>query len=318
MPLSSIEAWHRRARTLTFVAWLLGAAVWPIPGWPITPIELAVTIDDLPTTGTLPPGTTRMAIVDQMIDTLRRHAVPGVHGFVNGGQVYDNPELEKILLAWRKGGFLLGNHTFSHLDLNRVGADDFVADIERNESLLARLSPPWSARYFRYPYLHQGDTAEKQSTVRRWLASRGYGIAPVTVYVEHWEWSDAHARCVARQDEPAIRQVKDTYLEASKARLAWARALSAQLFKRQIKHILLLHADALDAAVLDDLLRAHRDDGADLVGLESALQDPAYAMHQDAPGDGDHTFLVQVARARGVDVPFLKAGAPPVIGGLCR
>ena len=116
------------------MAWLLGAAVWPIPGWPITPIELAVTIDDLPTTGTLPPGTTRMAIVDQMIDTLRRHAVPGVHGFVNGGQVYDNPELEKILLAWRKGGFLLGNHTFSHLDLNRVGADDFVADIERNES----------------------------------------------------------------------------------------------------------------------------------------------------------------------------------------
>src|SRR5512144_2051410 len=49
--------------------------------------EIAITVDDLPTHGVLPPGTTRLTVAATMIDALRRHAVPGVYGFVNGGQV---------------------------------------------------------------------------------------------------------------------------------------------------------------------------------------------------------------------------------------
>ena len=318
MPSSWTESGRRWPRLPVLVACLVAAAASPLPAMAVTHTELAVTIDDLPTTGTLPPGTTRVAIADQMIDTLRRHAVPGVYGFVNGGQVHDYPELEHILLAWTKGGLLLGNHTFSHLDLDRVSATEFIADIERNEPILVRLAPPGSGKYFRYPYLHQGNAPEK-SAVRRWLTSRGYRIAPVTVYVEHWEWSDAYARCVARQDGPAVTRVKEMYLEAARARLDWARVLSAQLFKRQVKHVLLLHVDALDAAVLDDLLRLHQAGGATLIGLESALQDPAYASYEDATEDGDHTFLVQVARAQGVaDIPSIRAGTPPEIRRICR
>src|SRR5262252_9770735 len=317
MPSSSIDPSRRRGRRRALLTWFLAALLGLFPAVATAHTELAVTIDDLPTTGTLPVGTTRVAIVEQMIEVLRRHAVPGVYGFTNGGQLLDNPEFESILIAWQKGGFFLGNHTLSHLDLDRVSAGEFVADIERNEPLLARLSPR-SEKLFRYPYLHQGHAAEKRAAVRTWLESRGYRIAPVTVYVEHWEWSDAYARCVARQDGPATKWVRDRYLETAKARLAWARKVSAQLFHRQIKHILLLHADALDAAILDDLLRAHQAEGISLIGLESALQDPAYAMDLDAAGDGDHTCLVQAARAQGVAIPFLRAGAPSVVDWICR
>ena len=317
MPSSSIDPSRRRGRRRALITWFLAAVLGLFPGLATAHTELAVTIDDLPTTGTLPAGTTRVSIVEQMIEVLRRYAVPGVYGFTNGGQLRENPAFENILLAWQKGGFFLGNHTLSHLDLDRVSAGEFVTDIERNETLLARLSPR-SEKLFRYPYLHQGHPAEKRSAVRSWLVSRGYRIAPVTVYVEHWEWSDAYARCVARQDGPAIRWVKDMYLETAKARLAWARQVSAQLFNRQIKHILLLHADAIDAAILDDLLRAHQAEGITLISLESALQDPAYAMYVDGTGDGDHTFLVQAARAQGVDIPSLRAGAPPAVDRTCR
>jgi len=305
---------RRRARLIT---WLLATVLGLLPGWATAHTELAVTIDDLPTTGALPPGITRAAIVEQIIEILRRHAVPGVYGFANGGQLHDNPEFESIFLAWRKGGFVLGNHTWSHLDLDRVSATEFVADIERNEALLTRLSPR-SEKLFRYPYLHQGQAAEKRSAVWDWLVSRGYRVAPATIYVEHWEWSDAYSRCIAREDGPTTKWVKDMYLETAKARLAWARQVSSRLFKRQIKHILLLHADALDAAILDDLLRAHQAEGITLISLESALQDPAYAMDLDAAGDGDHTFLVQAARAQGVAIPFLRAGAPSVVDWICR
>ena len=315
MPSSSIDPSRRRRRAL--VTWFLALVFGLFPAVATAQTELAVTIDDLPTTGALPPRITRAAIVEQMIEILRGHAVPGVYGFANGGQLHDNPEFESIFLAWQKGGFVLGNHTWSHFDLDRVSAGEFVADIERNEPLLARLSPR-SEKLFRYPYLHQGHAAEKRAAVRTWLESRGYRIAPVTVYVEHWEWSDAYARCVARHDGPATKWVKDRYLETAKARLAWARKVSAQLFHRQIKHILLLHADALDAAILDDLLRAHQAEGISLIGLESALRDPAYAMYIDEAGDGDHTFLVQAARAQGVDIPSLRAGAPPAVDRTCR
>ena len=317
MPSSSIDPSRRRGRRRALLTWFLAALLGLFPGVATAHTELAVTIDDLPTTGALPVDTTRAAIVEQMIKVLRRHAVPGVYGFTNGGQLLDNPEFESILLAWQKGGFFLGNHTLSHLDLDRVSAGEFVSDIERNEPLLARSSPR-SEKLFRYPYLHQGQAAEKRAAVRTWLESRGYRIAPVTVYVEHWEWSDAYARCIARQDGPATKWVRDRYLENAKARLAWARKVSAQLFRRPIKHILLLHADALDAAILNDLLRAYRAEGITLIGLESALQDPAYAMYIDEAGDGDHTFLVQAALAQGVDIPLPRAAAPPEVARTCR
>jgi len=317
MPLSSIDPSRRRGRRSALLTWLLAALLGLFPAVATAHTELAVTIDDLPTTGALPAGTTRASIVEQMIEILRRHAVPGVYGFANGGQLRENPEFENILLAWQKSGFLLGNHTLSHLDLDRVSAGEFVADIERNEALVARLSPR-SEKLFRYPYLHRGNAAEKRSDVRSWLVSHHYRIAPVTVYVEHWEWSEAYARCVARQDGPATRWVKHMYLEAAKASLAWARTVSAQLLQRQIKHILLLHANALDAAILDDLLRAHQAEGISFISLESALQDPAYAIYEDEAGEGDQTFLVQAARAQGVHIPSPRVGASPVVDRTCR
>src|SRR2546425_11687243 len=128
--------------------WGFGAAVWFLavvvslsPVSAVAGTELAVTIDDLPTTGPLPPSVTRLSIVTQMIQALRRHAALGVYGFANVGQVRENPELQEILRAWRQAGFQLGNHTFSHANLGQVSAEEFVADIERNESLLAPLSP---------------------------------------------------------------------------------------------------------------------------------------------------------------------------------
>lgn len=316
MRSSSTEAAGQRKLALAILICSLTVVVCLFPASAVARTELAVTVDDLPGSEPLPPGVTRLSIARQMIHALRQHAVPGVYGFANGGRVRDSHELEEVLRTWRKGGFLLGNHTFSHLDLDQVTADEFVTDVERNEALLAHWSPPRPERYFRYPYLHQGNNPDKQTAVRRWLASRGYRVAHVTVYVEHWEWNAAYIRCVARNDRPAIARLRDKFLEVSKVRLAWARQLSAQLFKRQVKHILLLHAEPFDALVLADLLRAYRADGVTLIGLEAAVQDPAYVT--DIAGASDATFLLQVAETRGAVIPPLVSGAPPELDHVCR
>ena len=156
--------------------------------------EMAVTIDDLPTHGPMPPGVQRVAIGRDMISVLKRRGVREAYGFVNGGQVKGDPQHSAILKMWHQAGLGLGNHTFSHPNLNRVTASEYIADIERNEAVLAEVAGPRWERIFRYPYLHEGDTLQKRDAVRRWLTARGYQIAQVTVYFDDWAWNDAPMR----------------------------------------------------------------------------------------------------------------------------
>ncbi|HYB43217.1 MAG TPA: polysaccharide deacetylase family protein [Candidatus Methylomirabilis sp.] len=274
-------------------------------------VELSVTVDDLPATGPQPRGTTRRAIGDQIIRALRRHAVPGPCGFVNGHQVRDDPLHEPVLRAWRDAGLPFGNHTFSHVDLARVSGDDFIADVERNEAILAALAAANGHRYFRYPYLHEGETREKREAVRRWLAAAGYAIVRVTVNPEDWRWNEAYVRCAEAGDRAGIARLRERFVEAALAHLAWSEALSARLFERPVKHILLLHIGAFTGLVLDDLLGAYRAAGVRFVGLDIALGDPAYAVNPERGWENEErSFLRHVADARSVDVPPLPPGPP--------
>jgi peptidoglycan/xylan/chitin deacetylase (PgdA/CDA1 family) len=269
---------------------------------------MAVTVDDLPTHGPLPLGLTRLDIATRMIDVLGRHAVPGVYGFVNGSQLAGAPQNGAILRAWGHAGLRFGNHTFSHLDLTRSSVGAYVADIERNERVLAEFSSPDGRKYFRYPYLQEGDVRDKRDAVRQWLAGHGYTIAQVTVYFEDWAWNDAYARCVARDDWVAVGHLKRTFMDAALARLHWSRTVSERLLGRQIKHILLLHIGAFTSLMMEDLLRAYRAAGTVFISLEEAVEDPAYSSSPDIAWNGERTFLQQLAEAGADEVPKLRSG----------
>jgi len=302
---------------MKWVAWLLTwLLVCPGPAFGAT--EMAITVDDLPSHGALPPGTTRLAIAQRMIDVLKQRAVPGAYGFLNGGQIEATPEHLAIVKAWVGAGLKLGNHTYSHMDINRVPVADYVADIERNESLGATLGGPRWFRVFRYPYLHEGEVLDKRNAVRQWLAARGYATAQVTIYFDDWAWNDPYARCVARGDEQAIAWLKESFMEAAKSGLGWSRVLSHRLFGRQVKHIVLLHMGAFDALMLDDFLRAYRQGGMKAIDLGAAMRDPAYALNPDIVWDGEMTFLLQLAQARQMPIPTAPRIPLERLDALCR
>jgi peptidoglycan-N-acetylglucosamine deacetylase len=264
--------------------------------------ELAVTVDDLPAHGPLPPDMQRVPIAERIISALRRHGVRAV-GFMNGGQIREHPERADILKRWLEAGFPVGNHTFSHLDINHVTAAEYIADVERNEVVLAEVAGRRWARVFRYPYLREGERAETREAVRRWLAAHGYTIAPVTVTFEDWAWNDAYARCAARRDDGAIAWLKHSFLEAAVSRLKWSQVVAEVTFGRQIRHVLLLHVGAFDAVMMNDLLDAYQKAGVTMIDLETAMADPVYQLKTDGVRHEESTFLVQVARARGVRIP---------------
>src|SRR2546422_36584 len=295
----------RHAPRRTVLRPLLGAAllVCALRTVALAGTEMAITIDDLPAHGALPQGMQRAEIARRIISVLKARAVPGVYGFVNGAPVRDNPGYLEILKHWVQAGFHLGNHTFSHLDIDRVTTAEYIADIEKNETFLTDLARDDSVRVFRYPYLHEGRTPLQRTPVRQWLAGRRYRIAHVTVHFDDWAWNDAYARCVGRSDERAIDDLKQSFMKAAMDRFEWARAASGTLFKRQIRHILLLHMGAFDALMLDELLRAYQNAGMTAIALSTAMEDPAYTLNADIVLPGEVTFLQRVAQARRAAIP---------------
>jgi peptidoglycan/xylan/chitin deacetylase (PgdA/CDA1 family) len=202
---------------------------------------------------------------------------------MNGARMMREPGTEPVLQAWVHAGQPLGNHSWSHPDINDGSAEEFEADIARNEPLLKKYMHGKDWHWFRYPYLHEGDTVEKRRAVRAWLEAHGYRVAQVNMDFEDYLWNAPYARCAAKHDEPAIAKLHDSYLATAEQYLTAFREASRRVYGRDIKYVLLLHIGAFDAKMLPDLLALYRAKGFTFISLAEAEQDPAY---QDDPDIG--------------------------------
>jgi peptidoglycan/xylan/chitin deacetylase (PgdA/CDA1 family) len=267
--------------------------------------EVAITVDDLPVHGDLPIGMTRAEIAKKMIEAFKAKGVPGVYGFVNAKNIGANGDTEKdgVLKIWADAGFPLGNHTFSHLDLNAASVQAFEDEIVANELMLKGLMGSRDWHWLRYPYLHEGDTLEKRHAIRKYLSDHGYKIAQVTLDFGDYAWNNPYARCAAKHDTQSIEWLKSSYLQTAKDDTALDRKLSVMLFGRDIKYVLLMHIGALDSILLPDLLDLFKKEGFDFVSLEEAEKDPAYQSDPDAPLLHGGTFLEQLTEARHLKYP---------------
>jgi peptidoglycan/xylan/chitin deacetylase (PgdA/CDA1 family) len=291
------------------------ASLFAMTAWAAGPAKLkvALTFDDLPVNGGLAPGDKPSDYARATIAVLKKHRVPPSYGFINARQLEWNPDGAEALKIWVAGGHPLANHTYNHLDLTKNTAADFQLEVLRNQPVLALLMPPEAFRgkhdwrWFRYPYLHEGDTLEKRREVRAFLANAGYRIAQTTLDFEDYMWNGAHARCVGKKDEAAIRWLRETYLKAAAEFTPFQVELSRRTFGRDINHVMLLHLGSFSSHILPDLLTLLKKQNFEIVTLEEAQSDPIYALDPDFahPRGGTHTELSM--QAKNIAWP---AGAP--------
>ena len=283
-------------------------------------LEMAITVDDLPVHGDLPSNTTRAEIAKKMIGAFNAKGVPGVYGFVNAKNIGANGDTEKdsVLKMWADSGFPLGNHTFSHIDLNTSSVEAFEEEIVANESVLQGLMGSRDWHWLRYPFLHEGDTLEKRHAIRKYLHDHGYKIAQVTLDFGDYAWNNPYARCVAKQDTQSIEWLKSSYLNTAKEDITLDRKLSAMLFGRDIKYVLLLHIGALDSEMLPDLLELFKKQGFHFVSLEDAQKDPAYQSDPDAALKFGGTLLEQLTEAKHLKYPPHADRPMEKLDAVCR
>lgn len=279
---------------------------------------MAVTVDDLPVAQPSWHSEAQMdRITADLLTAFAEHGVPAV-GFVNEGKLVRQGAVEAfrlgLLRRWLAAGLELGNHGYGHLDLHRVPADEWMADVVRGEAVTRPLAEAagGSYRYFRHPFLHVGTSVGVQRETLAFLGERGYTVAPVTVDNSEWVYGRAYANAYNAADEALMERLGRDYLRYMLEVVEYYEGQSEAIVGRAIPHVLLVHAYALNADWLDRLLTALEARGYSWITLDAALADPVYARPIDGfTGQGGITWLHRWAITEGLDRSIF-AGEPEV------
>jgi peptidoglycan/xylan/chitin deacetylase (PgdA/CDA1 family) len=278
---------------------------------------LAITIDDLPLNGLLPPGVTRAETTRNVLAILKKRHVPPVYGFVNAKKLEGNADAAEALKLWAAAE-PVGNHTYAHIDLEKNTAEAFEREIEQNEPALELLSAADNWHWLRYPYLREGDTVEKRRAVRAYLKAHGYRIAQVTLDWEDYLWNTAYARCVEKNDAKSMAWLRSSYLSTASEFLDLGRAQAKLIYGREINHVLLLHLGAFSSTILPDALDLLKKKGFKLVTLEEAQGDAAYEDDPDAALHDAGTLLDQWMQVKQIKYPEHAEKPYKEIESVCR
>jgi peptidoglycan/xylan/chitin deacetylase (PgdA/CDA1 family) len=240
---------------------------------------VSITIDDLPWVGTTASDETATTATERLLSTLKHHKIVAT-GFVNCGKANRN---DPILQKWLDSGMELGNHTSTHVDLNRIEVDEWIDDVETCHRFLTILQghPP---RYFRYPYLHEGDTSEKLTKARSGINGLGYTNGIVTIDNADYLLAYYYGLAVEKKDDALAREIADAYVDHLVDALNHFDQLARDAFGSRIPQILLLHANVIAADHLENVLKEYSARGVTFVDLETALKHPIFSRETNYVG----------------------------------
>jgi peptidoglycan/xylan/chitin deacetylase (PgdA/CDA1 family) len=282
--------------------------------------EVAVTFDDLPIAGVLPRTIeSSRELTDKLLRAIAAHRVPVV-AFVNESKLAAadgsvDPDRVALLRRWLDAGIELGNHTYAHLDFHTTPLDAFEADVVKGEATTRRLMEERgrTLRFFRHPFLHTGRDLEVRARFERFLADRHYRIAPVTIDNDEYIFAGAYDRASARGARDVAGRVADAYVPYMESKVAYFEGNEQELFGRPIRHVLLVHANMLNADRFADLAVMFERRGYRFITLDRALEDPAYRSEDTYAGVGGITWLHRWALTKKMPKTFF-AGEPDVPG----
>jgi peptidoglycan/xylan/chitin deacetylase (PgdA/CDA1 family) len=266
--------------------------------------EVAITIDDLPVAHSGPNACQPERLKEQttrLLEPLRARRIP-VTAFVVGRACPDlSPaERKQALELWRSAGVELGNHTYSHRDLNDMPIAEYEADILRNDRELKATLGVDRIRYFRWPFLHTGKDQATKQRLQKFLAGRGYREAPVTFDNSDWMFSSVYSRALGAGDAALAEKARAGYVPYMESVIEFFEKRSVEVVGREFPQILLLHANLLNARMLPELLAMLERRGYRFVSLDEALRDPVYGLPERYAGPGGFSWLHRWSKTKGM------------------
>ena len=265
---------------------------------------IAVTIDDLPVVVKNGNLKTRQEITRKLLAHIAKAKVPAI-GFVNERKLYSGEKRAEaeidLLRKWLDADLELGNHTFSHMSLHDNPLEKYEADILKGEIITKELlaAKNLKVRYFRHPYLWTGLDLETKSKLGTFLTEHDYTIAPVTIDNADWIFARAYDNALEKNDKKLQKQIGAAYVPYLEAKMDYWERQSVKLFGREIKQILLLHANSINSDYFDDVANMLKKRDYKFVALEEALKDEAYKLADTFTKKSGISWLHRWALAKG-------------------
>ena len=260
---------------------------------------VAITIDDLPKAGdgSSPSFDAVYAMNERLLRPFKEGRIP-VTGFVNAHHelTLGADNLRRLLNLWLDAGAELGNHTYSHPDINKVPLTEYTAAIVKGEPILrdalqARGKP---LRYFRHPFLHAGPTREVKAGLQRFLDDTGYRVAPVTLDNSDYVYATLYMRPEHRD------RARKEYIPYMESVVDFFETRSVEVAGGEFPQVLLVHDNQLNADVMPELLDMFRRRGYRFVALDEALADEAYRLPEDYVGPGGFSWIHRWSKTKGM------------------
>ncbi len=209
-------------------------------------------------------------------------------------------EAGKTLIAnWSEQGHYVGNHTSLHRSLasKRITLAQFVQDVKEADSAFGKL-PTWLPM-LRFPYIKEGDTAEKRDGMRAWLKENNYRSAPVSIDGSDWYYNDIWLTLQDPAEANKRSSLEQEYIKHLLDRAQYYDALAKQVLGHSPKHVLLLHVNGINAATLTRFIAAFKASGWAICSPKEAFEDPLYAMLPNVLPAGE-SIVWSLAKQNGI------------------
>ena len=283
--------------------------------------RVAITVDDLPyARGSMPTANEAEARAAaksanaKLLAAFQAHHVP-VTGFVIQKSVESlgPPAGAGILQEWIADGFDLGNHTYSHRDLNGLSPEQMEQEILEGESTIRPLMERAGKRiaFLRFPFNHTGDTKLKHDAVAAFLGQHGYRVATCTIDTSDYDFNNAYVRMLANSDKASARKLREEYLAYTSTEIDYYAALNKQVLGYDPPEVMLLHDNRLNADTIGEVLRLFEEKGYRFVSLEAAQSDAAYHIPETYITKFGPMWGYRWARERNVKVNGSLEPDPP-------
>lgn len=262
--------------------------------------QIAITFDDAPVVRfyTHPSQWHRKVVIDSLTGALQRFGAPATI-FVVGSQVQD-PEGQELLRYWLDKGVQMGNHTMTHRSFNELTFEEGAAEIARTSDVLTPIARAYDrpVRYFRFPFLAEGVTISQKQAWLDYLRSMGLHNARVTISNEDWKFDAAYSEAELAEDWPRRYEIGQAYLQHIRESITFWDSVGQDLAGRNIRHVLLLHANRINRDYLGQILAELRHQGYAFISLDEAYTDPIYKAADEWVSENGTSFLENVKQTR--------------------
>jgi peptidoglycan/xylan/chitin deacetylase (PgdA/CDA1 family) len=270
--------------------------------------EIAVTFDDLPLNGPRFELSRLKTMTNKLLNVIHGNHIPVV-GFVNESLLYVPGETDariELLFAWQVAGVELGNHTFAHVGFQDTSLADYEDDFVRGEAVtkMVMKQSGRKPRFFRHPFLQMGPTKELEQSFESFIAARGYRIAPVTIDIMDWMFRVAYVNARDKNDTAMMKKIADEYLAFAPVKFEFCEKLARDLFGHSIRHILLLHANELNADNFERLVKVIKGRDYQFITLNDALSDPVYQFPDQYKATSDWLSHWAFSKGKQVAAPM--------------